>query len=128
MCYMALSCIRMKSGPTAPAKGLTIGWRTSSRYFTAVRAPVSMTCKFHIATQRRSAPSHYRSTTIWVVFHDVALGVTLSRPSPHPYTSVTRGYMKAGLVCEEFRTPVAQLPILVILGKFNGGAVRCCPV
>ncbi len=46
VCVRALSCIRMKSGNTAPAKGLTIGWRTSSRYLTAARAPLSMTCKF----------------------------------------------------------------------------------
>ncbi len=32
----------------------------------------------------------------------------LSRPSPHAYTSITHGYMKAQLVCEEYRMPVGS--------------------
>ena len=37
----ALSCIRRNPGPTAPAYGLTMGSRISSRYLMAVRLPFS---------------------------------------------------------------------------------------
>ncbi len=45
-------------------------------------------------------------SSVSVVFNDVSLSVILSRSSPHPYMSVTCGYMKAFL-----KSTVAQLPI-----------------
>ncbi len=97
VCALALSCIRMKSGPTTAGKGLTIGWRTSSRYLTDVWAPVN-DLQIRRVIQRNAFPNLFIPTSVSVIFHDVALGVTLSRHSPHPYMSVTHIQMKARLI------------------------------
>ena len=56
VCGRALSCISMKSGPTATAKGLTTGCKNRSHYLTAVRAPLSRTCKF--VRSSKQMPTH----------------------------------------------------------------------
>ncbi len=118
VCGRALSYISVKSGPTATAKCLTIGCRTSSRYLTAVRALLSTACKFRTLIQTNATPHYHGPTTVSVIFKDIAVGTTLSRP-PHPYTSVTCGNAEVRLICEERWTTVTQLPILVIQRKLK---------
>ncbi len=72
--------------------------------------------------QTNPCPHHHGPTSVSVVFKDIAVGIMLSRPSPHPYTSATRENKDAWLICEEHWTPVAQLPILVIQCKFKSGS------
>ena len=64
----ALSCINMNVSPIAPAYGLPIGSRTSSRYLTAVIPPLGNTYKSvrpsnDIPAQTITEPPPYRSTS-----------------------------------------------------------------
>ncbi len=45
-----------------------------------------------MAIRTNAAPNLYGSTSVSVVFHNDALGVSFSGCSPHPHTSVTCGY------------------------------------
>ena len=72
VCGCALSCIRIKSWPIAPAKGLTMGWTMSFTYLIAVRLPLSTTTSsvrpwMDIPPQTITDPPPKRSC--WTMLH-----------------------------------------------------------
>ncbi len=87
--------------PHSTGETTQVGCRTSSGYLTAVTASLSETgmLSLYKPIQTNASPHHNGPTSVSVVFKDTAVDVTLSRPSPHPYTSVTRGNSEALLIC-----------------------------
>lgn len=51
------------------------------------------------------------------MLNDVAGSITFSLSSPDSFTSITGAQGEPALVCEKYRAPVADLPILVFLSK-----------
>lgn len=93
----ALSCTKRKVSPIAPAYSITIGSRISFRYLWS--GPSDYLLESHKGLCARQ----------WIT----AIPPNLS----HPKTPVTGRNMVAAIVCEEHRSPVAQLPSNVFLGK-----------
>lgn len=51
------------------------------------------------------------------MLNDVAGSITFSLSSPDSFTSITGAQGEPALVCEKYRAPVADLPILVFFSK-----------
>lgn len=61
--------------------------------------------------------SMHRPIIKLAMLNDVSGSTTFSMASPDPFTSVTCAQCEYALICEEHRTPVVDLPILVFCGK-----------
>ncbi len=88
VCDRALSCFSMKSGPTALRKVSQLDVELHPNTFQLSEHP----CQQHVspyAPSTHASPHHHGPTSVSIVSKDIAVGITLSSPSPYPYTSVT---------------------------------------
>ncbi|CAJ0944364.1 unnamed protein product [Ranitomeya imitator] len=110
---------RRNPGPTASTYGLTRGKGSEDLISVpndsqAISGEQMEGC---VALQRNAIPHHYLPTAKLVMLKDAADSRSLSTASPDSVTSVTCTQCEPAFICEEYRAPVANLPILVFCGK-----------
>jgi hypothetical protein len=84
------------------------------------------TDKTRTAMNTEAIPHHHRTLSESVIFLDYIWHVLLTTASPYTLTSISLCQGKSGLVCEQYRFPLAKLPVDVAMGKEKASCAMLC--